>query len=393
MNALELRDLCVTESSQWTAALEPLGFTVQTAVQEVPTESAVAVTLRAERPPVLIEVRAHVADTPHGPVWTVEAPLFHGTRRFATLTTPGLVLGQRIADVANRLLQLDSETSQLILQPSRWTCRAANLPPPQGGVTLIGRRGNALTQEMLQTLARATSILYSLVAAAQQAPRLGASDRDAQFEVVVTTVALLAGEVEAFAQLAAVGLEGPAQVHARAVGYFATRIALYRENATVAVEVYNSFPASLVDLLEDYDDEHHPLSVTLPDGASSVSMRTIERRTSFKRRRNEIAAEQHLLSLAEHETLSKRAHGDVTAMAQVARCLSHRGTDVREPITRLTVVASDNELTLQSLIVRTLGYALHAAIDMMNIVHVDADEHLQQIATEHARFQALLSQP
>jgi hypothetical protein len=228
--------------------------------------------------------------------------------------------------------------------------------------------------------------LYSIVAAAQTAPPEITPAANAQQEVILALAALTASEIEAFAQLVSIGLEGVAQVHARAVGDFATSISMYRSSAVLALEVYDSFPASIVKLLAQFGQDDRP-EAAVTQGTSNTSMRAIIRRPSYRELRNETAEREHLLSLPEHEMLSKRTHGDVTAMAQVAGALASRDGDVRAAISRSAALPQDNEVTVRSLIIRVLGYALHAAVDLINVIPIDARAVLEQINVEHRRWQ------
>ena len=383
----QARELCERQAAAWRSMLEPIGFRVETqVVGSSDDDRSCRVTLQAERGATHLDVDAAVTVGEYGPVWSVRAPILRGGQQVMIVRTPVLLFGPKLLQFVDRLERLDPANPRTEFGPSRWTARSQTAPPPAGGIRLCGSRGNTRTDQMLASLARMSAELYSIVAAAQAAPPEVTPEGNAQQEVILALAALTASEIKAFTQLVSIGLEGVAQVHARAVGDFATSISMYRNNPVLALEVYESFPATIVELLAQFRHDDRPEPAVSP-GTSSASMRAIIRRSSYRQLRNETAAREHLLSLPEHEALSKRTHGDVTAMAQVAGALASRDGDVRAAISRSAPLPQDNEVTVRSLIVRVFGYALHAAVDLINVIPVDARAVLEQINVEHRRWQ------
>jgi hypothetical protein len=378
--------LCEEQAAAWRSMLEPIGFNVATEVSRVDADESCRLALRAERGATRVEVEAQVKITPDAPAWSIRAPIYRGDTEVMVARTALLVFSPRLLVLISRLESMDPKRPAIKFGPSTWSAKTKVAPPLAGGVRVASSRGDAKTDAMLATLARTAATLYSIVVAAQTADPSVTPEGNAQQEVLLATAALMASEIESFLQLVALGLEGPALVHARAAGDFATRMSMFRNNPELALTVYESFPASIVEAIGLFRDDDTP-SAVLADGTPEKSMRRIESQESFKVARNKAASEEHLLSLAEHGTMSKRTHGDVTAMALIAGALATRGSDVRTAIARVAPVAEDNEITVRSTIVRVMGWALHAAVDLINVIHVDTQGQLESLNAEHGKWQ------
>jgi hypothetical protein len=381
------RELTAHQVSIWQSTLEALGFVVASETMQPEDEGrSCSFTLRAERGATRIEIEAAVTVREDGPAWSVRAPLYRGDKQVMTIRTMLLLAPERLSELVSRLERMDQEKPTMEFGPSTWSAKTKSAPALSGGVQLARARSNEKTHKILEVLTRGASTIYSIVASAQVIEPNITPQGNAQQEVVLATGALMAAEIEAFVQLTALGLEGPAQVHARAVGDFATRIAMFRADAELALRVYESFPASIVEILEQFRDDDKP-TAGVAGGIPDKSMRKIENEMAYRDARNTIAAKEHLLSLAEHGVFSKRTHGDVTAMALVAGALATRGGDVREAIARTTVNPADNEITVRSSIIRVLGWTLHAAVDIINVLPLEPAESLEELAKAHSYWQ------
>jgi len=228
------------------------------------------------------------------------------------------------------IVQRPDGTSAEILRPSGPWGSGSGAPDIAGGYTLPpGSNGERDRRELA---ARIVSLLYSCIgsitSAKDRPPAADVKER-AVHELVIANAALAVGELDAFLTLVAAGVEGPACIHLRSVGELAGRIILCRENPDLAVELYESWGASWEKLVR----KHTPLLAEL--AKAGADMRKIEERPKFKAAKKAIGERDSLLNDMEWAMWSKRTHGDIYALVQVAQNLAQRTeADIRKPIVR-----------------------------------------------------------
>lgn len=233
-----------------------------------------------------------------------------------------------------------------VLRPSGpWGSTGRALPEAAGAFTLPpGTNGERDRRELL---ARIIAVLYSCVGSAQQASANQNAVVNAVQQMVLANAALAVGEADAFLTLLSAGIEGPACIHLRAIGEQAIRIAFCREHPDGALALYQSWPASWQKLVEKQ------LAFDFP--AMQQGQRTMQALEKQQQPARKVIAERdHLLNDMEWTMWSKRAHGDIYALVQVATNLATRGADIRTPIIREVPFGLMGDILLS----RAIGFSL-----------------------------------
>lgn len=252
----------------------------------------------------------------------------------ADVIRDALVLEDIYRDVTSKggrlIVQRPDGTSAEILRPSGPWGSGSGAPDIAGGYALPpGSNGERDRRELA---ARIVALLYSCIGSitsAKNRPDAADPKERAVHELVTANAALAVGELDAFLSLLAAGLEGSACIHLRSVGELATRIVLCREHPDLAVELYDSWEASWEKLAR----KHMPLLPELTK--AGADMRKIEEQPKFKAAKKAIGERDSLLNDMEWAMWSKRTHGDIYALVQVAQNLAQRtDADIRKPIVR-----------------------------------------------------------
>jgi hypothetical protein len=189
-------------------------------------------------------------------------------------------------------------------------------------------------------------------------------------QLVIANSALVASEADAFLTLASTGLEGPAQIHQRAVGEMTGRVILCREHPELALQLYESAEPTWRKLASGLPIEDAPIFEK-----GERDMRSIERTEEYKNARNEIVARAHLMDEFELTMLSKRNHGDIFALVQVSQNLRGRGTDVRRPISQ-TMPAG---IAVNSGLSRVTGFVITCLSHIIDEFGIDTTGRLESI--------------
>ena len=165
----------------------------------------------------------------------------------------------------------------------------------------------------------------------------------AQHHLIVATAAIAGAEMETLRSLCALGLHPPAQIHARAIGLLARNAVVFHEDASLALECYNSLEPSRLELSKIAQSivRNSDLDALLEEryqDAAGTSMRRLEQSHSALFQREE----HYLMSPYEQNLWSKWAHGDIIALADAADSVRCAADDLRASL----VVKQDLALSL-----------------------------------------------
>ena len=202
-----------------------------------------------------------------------------------------------------------------------WGSTGATVPDLTGQYTLPPGDNGDLDRRKF--LAEVHTVLYSAVGSAQRAPIIADKTIHAVHQLVVANAAIVASESEAFLTLLSIGLEAPAQIHLRAVGELTRRVVLCREHRNLALELYDSAEPSWRKMASKL-----PVNDVPEFTKGEKDMRALEQSPRFKKARADVIKRLHALNDLEWEMLSKRSHGDISALVQVSQNLRYRGAEV-----------------------------------------------------------------
>jgi hypothetical protein len=239
---------------------------------------------------------------------------------------------------------------------------------PLAGVYTIPAGTNG-DQDRRELLAGILTTLYGVVGSAQAAPVEADKTKNAVNQLVIANSALVASEADAFLTLVSVGLEYPAQIHLRAVGEMTRRVVLCHEYPNLALALYDSAEPSWRKLAS---------AAAVPDVVfekGEKDMRALEQTAEFKAAKKDVTERFHLISDNVCGMWSKRSHGDIYALVQVAEALRGRNDDVRTPINQTLPPG----IGVNSMLSQATAYAFSCLGMIVTVFGVQANEKVKQL--------------
>ena len=253
----------------------------------------------------------------------------------------------------------------------KWGCTGVAVPDLAGGYTLPSGTNGDLDRRKL--LAEVVATLYCVVGSAQPIARPSDAERDAVHQMVVASAALAASEADAYLTLISAELESPASAHLRSLAETVRRLVICRKYPNLALELYRTAEQTWLKSVEPLRVPGVPLPSK--DGAD---MRDVEGRKPFRKAKQDVQDQYHVLDDKEWEAWSKRSHGDILALMDVSRKLSARGKDVR------TAIVQDfpPDQAVNAYLMRAIGVTLLA---VQNVVE-EFEGDLRPVAGLVARY-------
>lgn len=227
--------------------------------------------------------------------------------------------------------------------------KLTEMPPPEEYLDIAIMHGPLYNNtDLFQTFCYALRLVRAGIAAARAAPRIEDEGINSFVQLLIASSLLAACEAQALLALVTTGQTASSRVHLRALGEVALRVRLFRRDLQLAKDVYRSYVASQLAVAKGLLPEDHELVVRLDEllqrevsaaekgveaatsGMEAKSQKPLtDRRLTGKVSKSNVSVAE--MSSGESDSWSKWSHGEITALAEIARRLdANRSVPVEE---------------------------------------------------------------
>lgn len=258
-----------------------------------------------------------------------------------------------------------------------WRCTGFEIPVRTQYTEPPGDNGDRYWRSLM---AHCIGLLYTFVGSAQHHPVIKDDDeKHAVQQLVIASAAIAASEADAFLTLVSAGLEHPAEIHLRSIGENARRAVMCRECPTLAKELYDSAEPSWRAIASSLPVPNAPAF----DKKTETVMRNLENQPRFQEAREKVMKKAALLSPFLWSMWSKRSHGDIFSLIQVARKLTMRGPDVRQAVNSVGPFDLNLAVMLQS----ATGFTIAMLVAIGKQFQIDAVDEVNNVIEQYGKLQ------